>query len=167
MININKKIILSALVLTIVGAGILGTSRVYAQNTNGGPMSALAQMIADKFNLNKNDVQTVFDQYRSDRQSQTQANFEQKLSQAVTDGKITEAQKQLILSKHKELQDSRDTSRSDIQNMTPEERKTIKETQKQALEDWAKQNNIDLKYFFGGRMGLGHFGGMKGGWDTK
>jgi hypothetical protein len=36
--------------------------------------------------------------------------------------------------------------------MTPEQRKAAMEAEKTDLENWAKQNNIDMKYLFGGDM---------------
>lgn len=59
----KKKIIIFALVLTILGVGIANNSRVFAQNTKPNPFSSLVQIISDKFGLNKNDVQSIFDQY--------------------------------------------------------------------------------------------------------
>lgn len=165
MIDIKKKILISALVLIITATGVAATSHVFAQNANSGPFSTLVQMIADKFNLNRNDVQAVFDQYRTDRQNAMQTRFEKMLNQLVQDGKITDAQKQLILNKWQELKANRQKDAANWKNMTPDQRKAARESQKQALSDWAKQNNIDLQYLYAGRMG--HFGGMKGGWDMK
>lgn len=161
----KNKFIIVALVLVVAGAAVAGNNRVFAKNTENGPNSILVQILSDKFNLNKNDVQAVFDQYKTNRQQDMQNKYDESLSQAVKDGKITEAQKQLILAKHQELQSQRKTDFESKKNMTPDERKNAMQVQKQALEDWAKQNNIDIKYLMGGRMG--HFGEMKGGWVNK
>ena len=165
MINIKKKIVVSALVLTILGASVIATNQVFAQGANTGPFSTLVQKIANKFNLNKDDVQAVFDQFKTDHQTATQNQFIQKLDQAVRDGKITDAQKQLILAKQQELQANRKVNFDNFKNMTPDQRKTAMQAQKQVLSDWAKQNNIDLQYLFSGRMG--RFGGMRGRWNMK
>ena len=85
--------------------GALGVNQVLAQSTTSGPFSNLVQMIADKFNMNKNDVQQVFDQYRLGRRDTMEKNYEAYLDQLVKDGKITQAQKDLILAKHKEIGD--------------------------------------------------------------
>lgn len=155
MIFIRKKIIISVLGLTIAGATLLDTPHVFAQS-NGGQLPSLVQMIATKFGLNPTDVQTVFDDYKTQRQSQMETSYEAMLSQAVKDGKISQAQMQLILAKHKELQADRSANISNWKNETPDQRKASMQTQKQALQTWATQNGIDIKYLFGGFGMRGH-----------
>ncbi len=119
----RSKLVLSIIALSIAGIALFGTIKAYAQNTIGNQSTA-ASTIAQKFGLAENDVQSVFDEMRSEHQQEMKALFEQKLTQEVTDGKITEAQKQAILAKRQEL------------------------------EVWAKDQGIDLKYLFGGHRGL-------------
>ena len=159
----KNKLILSALVLTlVVGGGLVGANYTFAQISQGAPNSSLVQKIADKFGLNKNDVQAVFDQNHADRKAQMQAKFEAQLDQYVKDGKLTDAQKQLILAKHKELETQRESDFANKQNMTEGQREATwgqrdaaEQGQEQALNDWAKQNGIDPQY-----LGFG----MKGHW---
>lgn len=169
----KKKTILIALILTLAGMGIFGTSRVLAQNTNGNPFSTIVEKIANKFGLKKEDVQAVFDQDRLERRTEMETKYLTQLDQLVKDGKITEVQKQLIINKHKEIQADSQSKIQSMQGKTAEERKaameekrTKMEAQRKALEDWAKQNGIDPQYVIG--FGIGRFGGMrgmKGGWD--
>src|SRR5690349_14401657 len=102
----KKQIVVPALALVITGAVLMGTLQVSAQE--GADMrdvhTTLVQKIAQKFGLKESDVQTVFDEVRSEKQTEMQARFEEKLTQAVKDGKITEAQKTAIIAKHKEMQ---------------------------------------------------------------
>jgi hypothetical protein len=163
-INIKSKIILSIVGLALVGTILFGAVNTFAQSATSdqNPMASLVQKIADKFGLKKEDVQAVFDQDRLDRQAQMQARFEEKLAQDVKDGKITEAQKQLILEKRKSLGANRQAKMESMKNMTGDERRTAVESQRQELENWAKENGIDLKYLMGGFKG--HPGGFRGGW---
>ncbi len=152
----NKKIFLTGLTVAVLGAGVLTSTQVFAQ-TSGDPMSSIVQKIADKFGLNKTDVQAVFDQDRADRKTAMEGKFESQLDQAVKDGKLTDAQKQLIISKRKELETTR---QNQMQNMQGKSRDEIKaameanratmEAERKSLEDWAKQNGIDVKYLMGG-----------------
>ncbi|MEK9143674.1 MAG: hypothetical protein AAB481_03535 [Patescibacteria group bacterium] len=64
-----------------------------------------------KFGLSESDIQSVFDEARNERQTRMQTRFDDKLSQAVKDGKLTEVQKQAILAKQKELQANKLASR--------------------------------------------------------
>ncbi len=157
----KKTLAIAAIVLTVAGAGVFGIANANAQTaTTDNPMSSLVQKIATKFNLNQNEVQAVFDQEHAERHAQMDAQYEQRLSQLVTDGKITEQQKQLILNKHKEMQANRETEMAALQNMTDEERRAAMEKKRTELENWAKDNNIELQYVMPFGKG-GHGGKMK------
>jgi len=162
--DIKNKIILSIVGLALVGTILFGAVNTFAESTTSdqNPMASLVQKIADKFGLKKEDVQAVFDQDRQERQVQMQTRFEEQLSQDVKDGKITEAQKQLILEKRKELEANRQAKMESMKNMTQDERKAAMEKERQELESWAKENGIDLKYLMGGFKG--HPGGFRGDW---
>lgn len=161
----NKKILLTGLTVAILAGGVLTSTQVFAQTSQdrAGSMSLLVQKITDKFGLNKSDVQALFDQDRSDRQANMEIKFETSLSHDVKDGKITEAQKQLIISKRKELESTRQTQMQSMQGKSQDEikaameaNKATMESERKSLEDWAKQNGIDIKYLMGGF-------GMRGG----
>jgi hypothetical protein len=162
----NKKIFLTGLTVVILGAGILTSTQVFAQTAND-PTSSIVQKIADKFGLNKSDVQAVFDQDRADRKTAMEKKFESQLDQEVKDGKITEEQKQLIISKRKELETTRQSQMQNMQGKSQDEIKAAMEANKAtieaertSLEDWAKQNGIDIKYLMGD---LGMRGGPRNG----
>lgn len=152
----KKRLYVPALVLLLVGIAATGVSAVYAQTTNAeAPMTSLVQKIATRFNLNQADVQAVFDEQHKEMQAKHEARFEDRLTQAVKNGKITETQKQAIIAKEKELQAQREANKESFKNMSEEERKTVREKERAALEQWSKENNIDLKYLhFGFGRGL-------------
>lgn len=149
-INLKKALIIALIVTLLTGAAVFGLGEVYAQNTANQQLPTLVQMIAQKFGLNQNDVQSVFDQYRQERQTKMEANFEAKLDQLVKDGKITDAQKLLIIAKHKELLSQRGADKANFKNMTPTQRKDAIRQERQELQAWANQNGINLQYLFGG-----------------
>lgn len=151
----NKKAVLSAAAISVLGAGIMTASTAFAQSntTAQDPMSSLVQKIADKFHLNKDEVQAVFDEAHEERHTQMQADFEKQLSQYVSDGKITEQQKQLILEKRKAMEADRETNKDAFKNLSNDERKAQMDQKKTELDTWASENGIDLKYVMphGGR----------------
>jgi hypothetical protein len=158
VIDIKNKALFAALAAAVIGTTLFVSTKAYAtEEPNTNPMSQLVQKIADKFGLNKSDVQAVFDQDRADRKTAMEQKFETQLDQDVKDGKITEAQKQLIISKRKELETTRQNKMQNMQGKSKEEMKTAMEANKatmeaerKSLEDWAKQNGIDVKYVMGG-----------------
>jgi uncharacterized protein (DUF3084 family) len=156
----KNKIILPVIVTVIVGAALFSAVPIFAQTTSTG-QDSLIQKIAQKFGLKTTDVKAVFDQNKVDHQTKMQQNVDAKLNQLVKDGKITQAQKDLIVAKQKELQTARSANVGSKTNLTAAQRKTAMQTQKAALEKWAKDNSIDIKYLMGG------FGGMKGGRGLK
>lgn len=157
----NKKTLSAFAVVTVLGLGVLGASGVSAQNATNtqNPMTSLAQKIAERFNLNQSDVQAVFDEARKEKPAKMQANSEAQLSQLVTEGKITEEQKQLILQKRAELDAQRKANKESMQNLSEDERRAKMQAEKTALEAWASENGIDSQYLMQGR-GHGGFGGL-------
>jgi uncharacterized protein (DUF39 family) len=109
----------------------------------------LLDKIAEKFNLNQDEVEQVVTDYRNESRERMQSQYEERLNQAVTDGKITAEQKELILEKHNQLQSQWDAESQERQQHREE------------MQAWAEENNIDLSYLgFGMGMGRGGHGGM-------
>lgn len=133
--NINKSLVVAATIATIGLGSVAGLGIASAQSGSSAGASGLVDKIATKFNLNKDDVQKVFDEDRTAREVEHQAERSKHLQKLVDSGKITTEQKTLIENKQKELISARDAERAE-------------------LEAWAKQNNLDLKFvMFGGRHG--------------
>jgi len=155
----NKIIIPAALVLAIITLAAYRTAVVYAQGSNNKYPPVLEKLV-ERFNLNEDEVRVVFDEVREEHQGQMQEQFNQRLDQAVTDGKITLVQKELILAKHEELKGGKENW-EDWYNLSPEERREMGEERHEELEAWAESNGIDLYLFFslGKGEGKGEFGG--------
>jgi len=135
----KKAIIISALALTLLGLVSYGTAKAYAQ---GGPNnhSTIIEKLVDRFGLNKEEVETVFEEVRQERQQQGQARFEERLSQAVEEGKITEEQKQAVIDKKAEMQ----ADCQQLKDLSPEERKETMENHHQEMKTWVEEQGIDL-----------------------
>lgn len=151
----NKKYLLllalPILALTVSGAVYAKYGQVPEQQTD------LINVIAKKFNLNTADVQKVFDEKRIEHQAQMEQKFIDFINKAVIDGKLTQDLANKIIAKHAEIKAQRDS----LQGKTPEEIKSIMKSQKDALKQWAQDNNIPLQYLmFGGQNGRGQGCGM-------
>lgn len=158
----KKQLAIVALVAAVTGTGLVSARTVFAQTAPATPdqMSSLVRKLADRFGLNTADVQAVFDQERSERQAQMEARYTEQLNQLETEGKITDAQKQLILAKHREMVSQKQSLMQSLQGKSKEEIRTAMQTQRTELEQWAKQNNIDVRYLMGGMKHMGKGGGM-------
>jgi competence protein ComGC len=169
----RKHLAIAATAATIglagIGAGVAHAA-TSSSATNTDPMSSLVDAIATKFNLNKNDVQQVFDTQKAQRDADRETKIKAEVAQLVTDGKITQAQADLINEKRAELQKQRETDKTSFDSMTDTERKTAMDKKRTDLESWAKQNNIDtqyLRYAMGGGHGHGGPGGPRDGIETS
>lgn len=146
--------------LAIIATAITTSTIVSAQNT-AGPNSLVAA-IAAKFNLNQADVQEVFDEEYQKHRAEMKAQLEQRLTQAVKNGKITEVQKQAILAKHQEIQYSR-PNRQEFENLAPEQRRAKMDEKKAEMDEWLSQNGLTRELFrelTGGFPGKGGRGMM-------
>ena len=139
----KNKIIMATLAVTIAGSALWGTTAVNAQDKL--QYTDIATRIAHKFNLNEREIKAVFDEVHKERHAHMQVKLEERLTQAVTDGKITETQKQALLAKLKELQAQKQSTLESMQNMTPEQRKATMEEHKAELKTWAQTNGINLQ----------------------
>jgi len=112
----NKKVLAAVLALGIISlVGYFGSNYVLAEDEN--PMhQTLISRIAEKFNLKESDVEAVFEAVRDERRDEMKSQRSEKLTQAVSDGVITEAQKVTLLDKMEEHIGERQANRAEMQN---------------------------------------------------
>lgn len=147
MIPIQPKIIIAALTLTLAGVATFQPAPVSAHWF--GADTTFVTKFAQKLGLGEDKVKVAVDSIKADHHAEMQKAMEDRLTQAVSEGKITDDQKQKILAKHKEMFEQKQKSLESMKDMTPEERKEAMKKHHTELETWAKENNIDIQYLFG------------------
>src|SRR3989338_237342 len=90
--------------LAVGVAGMLGFGAYAYAASDSGLHQPMVQKIAERFGLNQDDVQKVFDEEHQARKAEMETKFNERLSQLVADGKLTEEQKQAIIAKRAELE---------------------------------------------------------------
>jgi hypothetical protein len=156
---ISKRLLIPMAAVAIVGAGFYGVTQVSAaSSTTDNPQATLIQKLADTFHVDKSKVQAVFDQNRTDQDAKREAGYETRLTQAVTAGKLTSAQKDAILAENKKLKAEMDAAKGGAQDA----RRTAMKTVRDEAKTWATQNNIDEKWLMGGMGGHPRGGGGMG-----
>ncbi len=156
----KKQLIVAATTATLGMAGLAGGA-AFATTQSGSttdPMGNLVSAIATKFNLNKSDVQKVFDEQRTQMDAQREQAVKDQIAQLVKDGKLTQAQADKINAKRAELEKEREANRTSDQNLTAEQRKTKMDEHRTAIDTWLKDNNINTQYAYllmGGGRGHG------------
>ncbi|OGG09569.1 hypothetical protein A2154_01420 [Candidatus Gottesmanbacteria bacterium RBG_16_43_7] len=147
-----------AILSALLGFASLGGGAVMAHGFGGFGDGTFVSSLAQKLGIEESRLQSALDQMRAEHQVQMQSRMEERLNQAVSDGKITETQQQLILTKHQEIQAERQNDTDNWQNLTPQERRSRMEQKRAELEKWASENGIDMSYFGGG---FGHRGNWR------
>ncbi len=159
MLNKTKRAIVTAAIVATLGASAFaGVATTFAANTAGQAgdhMSNLVTAIATKFNLNKDDVQAVFDEQKDQMHADMEAKVAAHISDAVTAGKLTQAQADAITAKQAEI----DTFLQSQESKTPAEREAAMKTEMDSLKAWAKSNNIPKGFAFPHFLGHPPMGG--------
>lgn len=147
--RIKKPMIVSGAVVAAGLSGIVGLTAAHAATVVPGQQS-LVDKIASTFHLNKSDVQKVFDDEHAQREAARQQKFEDRVNQAVKDGKLTQDLADQLIAKVKDLQTYRDS----LKDKTPQERRDLMKVKTDDLKAWMKQNNITIE--LGGRGMMMH-----------
>ena len=133
--NKQKRV---ALVAVGVAAGLSLAAAGYASAATATTTSDLPPMVeglAEKFNLNKTEVAAYLETERETRQAEREAEFTKSLETLVSEGKLTEAQKTAILSKHEELQTKREALRDTTGSDKRDQMDTIRDEWTSFLKD--------------------------------
>ena len=153
-----KKYLFSAAAVLVMVGGTVGVASAHMGKSDD---AEFAKALATRFNLDQSQVQTFLTEQQTARMAamhaQMKVKVEARLTKLVAAGKLTEAQKQLVITKMTEVE----TRMVAIQAMTDvAARKTALQTLHAEVKAWATQNNIPLGVI---QSGLGkEFGGMHG-----
>jgi hypothetical protein len=147
--QVKKSLVVAAAVAGVGIASLTGlgvASAATSTSSSDDPKSSLVDKLVSKFNLDKGEVEAVFEEERTDREAKAKQHMEERLSQAVSDGKLTEDQKQKILAKWEEMHANMKSHADKLKDMTPEERRDFKEQHAGDLKTWAEENGIPEEY---------------------
>jgi hypothetical protein len=159
-------------IASFVGLSLVGSS-VASAATNS---TSLAERLATKFNLKKEDVQSEIETFGKEKHAERIAEVQTKIDEAVASGKLTQAQADLW----KKIQDYRQANKPteedmvSLKDLSSEEREAKKAEMEQAMATALGTTTEDINNLhtalkdagingFGGKHmgGSGH--GMRGG----
>lgn len=164
MNKLKTAMLVTGAVVTVSGAGL---GAVNANATNGGDHSrgggwwsnwndwrnddkdmkydaALAEALTQKFNLNKTEVESVIKQVRTDQTGEVKDQKYDKLSTALSEGKLTQVQYDKINSLYQET----DALIASLDATTDEQKDSIKDQIKAKygeLKQYLKDQNLSWK----------------------
>lgn len=142
--------VVPALVLTFAGS-VLSASAAPTDASRPSPMAGFVTAIAQKFNLSATDVQKVIDDQHSVMRASHAQVFADRLARAVSDGKLTQAQANLINAKKAELE----AFRVSLMGKTQAEKQEAMKAHFDSLKKWATDNKIPSGFAFFGGLELG------------
>jgi hypothetical protein len=127
----KKTLIVALALVATVGLGTLGLHKASSVNANDiSSYHPWVSQLAERFNLDENEVSTFFSEQKQEKLEQMQGTKEEKLNQAVADGIITEGQKMALLERWQEMYAQK------IQRVTQ---------QKQEMQNWFEEQGIDYE----------------------
>ncbi|MBN1162921.1 hypothetical protein JXA34_04230 [Patescibacteria group bacterium] len=136
----NKKIIIPTLALALIAtAGTMTVKSVYAQGPGNGFQSLIKKFI-ERFNLNEDEVNEFMEEIKEEKREEQRSHLEEQLNAAVSEGKLTEEQKNALLEKMAE----RPENKENWQELSEEERKQLMDNNRAEMQAWAEENGIDL-----------------------
>lgn len=157
MNRMKKTIVLPVAALALMAMLAYGVGQVKAdEQFKNHP---LVQFIAERFDLDEEEVLTAMEDFQEQRHEQVGVQFENRLTQAVLDGKLTEDQREMILQKHEEMRAEQESNWAALREMSADERRDEIMVRHEELKSWAEENGIDLSYF---NMGIGRGSRMHG-----
>lgn len=119
---------------TMVGLGAITAPALAETEVDYPP---IIDNLVSKFNLNPEEVSQVFQDTRKH-------NEEERLTQLVTDGKITEEQKTYIAEHQEEMMQKREEL--EAQGKTKEEIREEMEADMDEFRDWLEEQDIDMPF---------------------
>lgn len=176
----KQKFTIALATITLLTTVLFATPAAFAAgpstNSSGNFFQGLISFISQKFGLDKTQVQTAINDYKTQNKptpkptltpDQIQAQEKTRLDKLVSTGKITSAQETLILAELTALRAKYDPAV--FKNLTAAQRKQQLQAEQAEIKTWASANGIDPKYVmpgFGlGRMGMGGLRGNHFGWS--
>lgn len=137
----KKSFIYLMIALAVVGSVVALTTKADVQ-ADEIDTTTTCQGFMRGLDVPSGEDQEFFEQQREQREEMMQSRLEGRLDEALSQGELTQEQKDLILAKREEIQ-------TRMQEMRDE------------TEAWAEENDIDLEYL-GPRCMGGHTGGRFG-----
>lgn len=139
--KISKTMIAAGLVTTVATGSIIGTSLASAHTTSN--QQSIVDKIAEKFSLNTEDVQAVFDEAKEERHQEIETKRAEHIATLVAEGTLTQEQADLLKVKHEELHAARNSLKE--QDLTKEEFHEQMKALKEEFNTWAEEQGINLE----------------------
>lgn len=135
-----------ATLAAVAAAGTLGAGAVLAaeEKIQIHPTDSLVAAIAERFNLNTDDVQAVFDEQHARMEDQWKQDNAERMADLVADGKLTQEQADAMTAHFEEQKAFKES----LKDLSEEERRTAIEQHHKDMQAWIEENNIPEDVLF-------------------
>ncbi|MFH1252766.1 MAG: hypothetical protein V1664_00310 [Candidatus Uhrbacteria bacterium] len=142
----SRRLLMAATIIAGLGIGAVGVGTTMAAQVNPGEgANNLIEAIAEKFDLNLSDVQAVFDEQREQREAKRETRQDERLAQALADGKITQAQADVFAAKLEEIRSFRES----LATLDKDARQEAVKAHQAELKQWAEDNGVPMSFLPG------------------
>lgn len=158
------------LVIGAIGAGVIGLTAAVAfpiaiaAQTDSSQITQFVQSLAGKLSLSEDKVQTALDEIKTETQAQRLSDLKSELAEAVTAGKITSRQAEILTAAEEIRQDSTPRQRAlgDATDRTERDTETVAALKEKGVTTTVEELQAAQKAAqdAGLKMDLGHRGGM-------
>jgi len=132
------------LMLGIACTGTLSTDLLEKGELEKVENIPLIEKLAERFDIDKDEIMDFMEELKEEKRTEMEKRFEESLDELVEEGEITVAQKEIILEKREEIR----AFNEGIGDMKVDEAREAQREMKEEFEDWAEENDIELKYLF-------------------
>lgn len=159
--NTSKKyIVIPVFAIGLMAVLVLANVQAVSANDSSRRKGDFAQVLAEKFNLDQSQVEQTLQEYHQGNheanEQRRKEHFEDRLEQAVNEGKLTEAQSYAILEKFEEMHNRLEELHD--QDLSEDEMHELKADIHEEMQAWAEDQGIDFEMFLrtGQKMFSGH-----------
>lgn len=139
--------------IAVLALGSVDTVNAYGTRSR---RSDLSETIASKFGLNHAQVVETMDEYHQQRMvenhNEREARLEEKLTQAVAQGSLSESQRYAILEKHEEMAERMQEIHD--QDLSRDEMHELKADIHEEMQAWAEENGIEYEAMMRAERGM-------------
>lgn len=152
------KLLIPLLAVMMLASATYATTNVKADDSK--TFSPLVKRMIERFNLNENEVEEVVDEFRDEHHFRMQERMAERLGNLISEGLITEEQKDSLLDKFAEMRMEHEEMMGVRWKMTEEQRLAAYDAHRDQLESWATENGLNLNEILGVHgWGMRHHGG--------
>lgn len=150
--NLQKKYVLPAIMLTILGGSMIAVRPAQAFFGSDNGQDTMVKELATQLGVSEDKVKSAMDTIHQKHEQEREQKMQEKLDSLVSQGKITAEQKTAFVAKLAEHKKQMDAIRDDS-SLTDEQRREKMKTLHDELKQWLTDQGLSDIGIMGGKFG--------------